>query len=230
LRFRVKKGQEQNSLDTGEKSINKFTYEALKYAGLQILTTERVYEREREQAEFNKLFKITPGTNLSAEAKFEFYVEKLDLIWKNFKTYHIAWFRAGSNPAEAKMLTALEGMKKYTNVAIERNRDALRLLNKDISEAKKSTGNSQQTAVDKLKNRKEQLVRNFNIAWLELLMFYYINATANLSWKKEDVDKPIVLALQTVQPIQQDRVNMAGTSIPPEMQQTSNSTKKQQRV
>ncbi|MFA5366200.1 MAG: hypothetical protein WC325_13545, partial [Candidatus Bathyarchaeia archaeon] len=163
MKFKVRKTQETNNTDTGEKSFNKFAYEALKQAGLQILTTERVYEREKEQAHFNSLFEVTPPTTLSAEAKFEFYVNKLELIWQNYKTYQIAWFRAGSNPAEAKMLTAIEGMKKYTNVAIERNRDALRILNKDIVEAKKTRSNTQNPTVDRLKNRKEQLVRNFNI-------------------------------------------------------------------
>ncbi len=184
-----------------------FSYDAMQKAGLQVITSERIYERQHEQKLFNGLFNLKPPIDARPEDKFEFYVDQLNLIWGNYKAYQMAWFRAGSEPGFAQMVTALEGMKEKTDLAIERNRHRLAIYNKGITEANKNKEKNA-TIVSKLTARKEQLVRNFHVAWLLMLMFKYISAQGNLSWKREDVDKPMTLAIQTVQPIQQDRARV----------------------
>lgn len=206
---------------------NTFNYEAMVKAGFQVITTERIYDRQREEKNFNDLFDLKPEkfNAQSPEERFEFYCTQLELIWGNYTAYHKAWFRAGSAPEFAMLLTSVENMKSYTDMAIERTRHNLYILNAAIERIEKepskikvetqTTGaNPQQNTqtqkalnslnqANKLRNKKAQLVRNFYITWLVLLMFEYIRKTANLSWKNEDVNPPITLAIQTVQPIQQ---------------------------
>jgi hypothetical protein len=116
-----------------------------------------------------------------------------------YKANQIAWLRAGTNGAFGQMVTAIEGMKVRTNIAIDANRHILTKLDKGILKAKekKDTG-----LIDTIERKKEQLVRNFHIVWLEMLMFEYINKQGNFCWLLEDVSPPLTVAIQSNQPIQ----------------------------
>jgi hypothetical protein len=202
LSFSKIRQQVGNAIAGKQAGSTTFSYDAMQKAGLQVITSERIYDRQREQTAFNDLFNLKPKVDAEPETKFEFYVEQLNLIWGNYKAYQMAWFRAGSEPGFAQMVTALEGMKEKTDLAIERNRHRLAIYSKGITEANKNKEKNA-TIINKLTARKEQLVRNFHVSWLIMLMFKYVSAQGNLSWKREDVNPPITLAIQTVQPIQQ---------------------------
>ena len=199
------------------KPKSEFSYEVLRKAGLQVVSSERVSERIQWQKDFNAKIAEKPKKDSSPEEMFEFYVTQLDTVWGMYKANQMAWFRAGSNGPFGEMVTSIEVMHEKTSIAIERNRHILEKLNDCIVNASKSQDIDKtktdeeikkeklrsEAIVKKLKNKKEQLVRNFYVAWLVMLMFKYISAQGNLCWNLEDVNPPETYGIQTVQPIQQ---------------------------
>jgi hypothetical protein len=208
-----------------------FNEAALKKIGLQTISTERMGDRKTEQKIFNALFTLKPKTNATPEQKFNFYVQQLEDIWGMYKANQVSYLRAGSNGPFGMMVTAIEGMYVRTMIAIDANRHILEKLNYRLAVAKKdqsrNTNNviskitaklspNEQTFLGKLLNnfglgndqykierKKEQLVRNFVITWLYLLMFEYVGKMGNFCWLLEDVNVPESFPIMSNQPIQQ---------------------------
>ncbi len=180
-----------------------FAMEAMEKIGLQTISTERIGERIESQKQFNSLFNMKPQKDATPEEKFDFYVKQLEDIWGMYKANQVAWLRAGSNGPFGQMVTAIEGMKVHTNIAIDANRTILAKLNENIEERKPKKGEKK-----KIERKKEQLVRNFYTTWLILLMFQYVSKMGNFCWLLEDVNTPESFPIMTTQPIQPERAEV----------------------
>lgn len=192
------KQKAKNALGWGDRNYNP-TAQALNQTGTAVVEFERVGSRIYSEEEFGIEFAKEPRKNSTAIDAFNFYVNQWRKIWNMYKANHVAWGRAGDNPAYGKMFCAVDGIHAEVEVAIIDNRALLNQYEKYIQKAKEA---KDENSEEKLLLQQQQLVTEFHIAYLVLAGYQYIKMTINLCWFGKDINTPITTVIQTMQPIQ----------------------------
>jgi hypothetical protein len=178
------------------------TQEALKATGTTVVSFEKTSARIFSQEEFRAALKRQPPKEKTAAIDiFEWYVEQWYNIFDMYKTNQIAFGRAGDNSAYGRMFFAVDGIAKEIEVAIINNRVTLKQMSQEVNfdgaEFTKETVLQQQ-----------QLVTEFVNAYLINAGYLYVEMTSDACWFDKDVSTPVTIAIQSTQPLQQDRAKV----------------------
>jgi hypothetical protein len=189
------------ALGIGKKSspIN----EALKATGTTVVSFGHTSARISSQEDFRQELKRKPPIDKQTALEiFEWHVEQWYKIFDMFKTNQVAFGRAGNNPAYGRMFFAVDGIAKEIDVAIINNRAILQSSQASIDTTKT---NEEKNA---LLFQQKQLVTDFVVAYLINAGYLYIEMTSDACWFDKDVSTPATIAIQSTQPLQQDRAKV----------------------
>jgi len=208
----------------GKASGTNFTQDALRKAGLQLISTQRIEERIEAKRIFDDTIKALPPDNTKdkPEELFEWHVDNWHKAYNMYKQNQVPWLRAGSDGTFGRMTTAIETMHEEIEVAVIDNRNILAEYTSLVTKAEKSQDTVLQTRINVARKR---LVRDFHVIWLVKLGYKFLEMQSNLTWLTEDVSTPESFPIITTQPLELARVNLG-----PDGGTPGNQTKKTSKV
>ena len=186
----------------GKKKEDSVSLQMLQKAGFQIVRTDQLSERlNKGEGILKILTDKVPDDADSPDKVFEFRRDTFEQVWNLvYKATQIAYLRSGSNAQFGTLTSIIEKCKARYDIAVEANEHRLKALASQLTEAEKNPEKNKRL-VEKLKTKKEQLVRNFYVTWIILFMKPKLGVMGNMCWVVEDVNIPETIAIQSNQPI-----------------------------